>query len=141
MGKRGRKSGASLGVVKSKISAITRPVPSEHLTTEQANTWRDVVDRLPADWFPRESHALLEAYCRHVDAGRRIAAIIEQLLTDSTDMDYLIGEYDRLLRMQERESRAMSSLATRMRITQQSRINYKKTTGPTIKPPWQSHIE
>ena len=136
MGKRGKESGASLGVIKTSITAINRPVPSKHLTTEQANTWRSVVDRLPADWFPRETHGILEQYCRHVDAGRRIAAIIEQLLSDSTDMEYLITEYDRLLRMQERESRALSSLATRMRLTQQARINYKKTTGPTIKPPW-----
>jgi hypothetical protein len=141
MGARGKKPGAALGIVKSSITAITRPVPSKHLTTEQANTWRSVVDRLPADWFPRETHGVLEAYCRHVDAGRRIADLIESLLKNSDDLDYLIGEFDRLLRMQERESRAMSSLATRMRITQQSRINYKKSTGARIKPPWQSHIK
>jgi hypothetical protein len=140
MGARGKKPGAALGVLSS-ITAINRPVPPGCLTTEQANTWRSVVDRLPADWFPRESHAILEQYCRHVDAGRRIASLIEHLLSNNDDLDYLITEFDRLLRMQERESRAMSSLATRMRITQQSRLNYKKTTGPTIKPPWQSHIK
>ncbi len=100
-----------------------------------------MVVRLPADWFPRENHAILEQYCRHVVSTRRISDLIEHLLSNNDDMEFMIGEFDRLLRMQERESRAMSSLATRIRITQQSKINYKRTTGPTIKPPWESYIK
>lgn len=118
------------------ISAITRPVPPKYLTDEQADTWRVVVDRMPADWFPRETHAILAQYCRHAASARCIADLIKGLLSDNADSEYWIGDYDRLLRMQEREGRAMSSLATKMRITQQARINYKKKTGPTTPLPW-----
>ena len=54
MGERGKKSGASLAVMKSKITAITRPVPPKSLTDEQASIWREIVERLPSEWFPRE---------------------------------------------------------------------------------------
>jgi len=35
------------------------------LTDEQAEEWRAVVSRMAADWFPRETHGMLLAYCRH----------------------------------------------------------------------------
>lgn len=143
--KRGRKSGASLEVVKpGGIAAIERPDPPKELTGEQAHEWRSVVDSLPADWFPREIHALLIAFCRHVIAGRRIAAIIETLLADDGDW---LNTYDQLLRMQERESRAMTSLATKLRMTNQARmrpemaarkINNLPKHPPPHKPPWET---
>lgn len=49
-----------------------------------------------------------------------------------------IEEYDRLLKMQEREGRAMSSLATRMRITQQTTYDKSKKKPVTGKKPWES---
>jgi hypothetical protein len=49
-----------------------------HLTDEQATEWWAVVNRLPADWFPRETHALLIQYCRHVVSARRVAQLLTQ---------------------------------------------------------------
>jgi hypothetical protein len=40
------------------------------LTEDQAAEWRAVVDRLPNDWFPRETHGMLAQFCRHVCTAR-----------------------------------------------------------------------
>lgn len=50
------------------MSAITRPDPPDEyrLSDEQTAEWWSVVNRMPADWFPRETHALLAQFCRHV---------------------------------------------------------------------------
>jgi hypothetical protein len=82
-----------------------RPQPPEDLTEEQGAEWRAVMDRLPADWFPRETHGLVAQYCRHVSTAQRLA---------------------RLLAAQERETRCIASLATRMRMSQQATYDKSK---------------
>lgn len=134
MESRGRKSAAELAVVTADgLAAIRRPDPPPDLTDEQAHEWRSIVNRLPAEWFPRETHGMLAQYCRHVVAARRIAQLIAEF---ERREDFSIEEYDRLLKMQEREGRAISSLATRMRISQQSTLDRekKKPLKPTKKP-------
>lgn len=134
MGTRGRESAASLSVISSEgVETVRRPTPPAELTDEQAQEWRAVVNRLPADWFPRETHPMLAAYCRHIVALRRIGQLIEHI---ESQKDIDLEAYDRLLKMQERESRAMSSLATRMRLTQQSTYDPKKKKPLAAKRPW-----
>jgi hypothetical protein len=90
--------------------------------------------RLPADWFPRETHALLTQYCRHVVAARRVAQLIEGA-EGAAEFD--VETYERLLRMQEKEGRAVSSLGTRMRITQQATVKHEQARKPPVVPkPW-----
>lgn len=122
MDQRGRKSSASLAVVRG-LGAVDRPEPPAELTDEQAAEWREIVGRLPAEWFPRETWGLLSQYCRHVVASRRVAALIADM-EGSEHFD--IEQYDRLLKMQEREGRALSALSTRMRISQQSTLDREK---------------
>jgi hypothetical protein len=98
---RGRKSAAALTVISSSgVETVRRPEPPTELTDEQADEWRAVVMRLPADWFPRETHALLTQYCRHVVAARRVAQLIEGA-EGAAEFD--VETYERLLRMQEKE--------------------------------------
>ena len=103
--------------------------PSEMTDAE----WDAVVSRMPADWFGRETHGMLAQYCRHVVAARRVAQMIEK--ADGYD----VGEYDQLLKMQEREGRALSSLATRMRLTQQAVHDRERGKGkaPVAGKPWE----
>src|SRR5688572_9599498 len=115
--KRGRPSVGDLTVAR-QLESVARPDAPYDLTDEESEEWWAVVNRLPADWFPRETHALLAAYCRHVVGIRRISELIRNAEANSQDFD--LGDYDKLLKMRERESRAASSLATRMRITQQT---------------------
>ena len=115
-----------------RITAIERPDPPADLTPEQAHEWQSVVNRMPADWFPRETHALLVQFCRHVVSARRIAELIENLFSS----DFNLETFNKLLIMQERESRIIFSLATKMRTSQQARFGRRKKTGPLIPPPW-----
>lgn len=134
MGTRGRTSAASLSVIGgSGIETVPRPRPPCELTPEQADEWLAVVNRLPADWFPRETWGMLAQYCRHVVASRHVARLIE-MHEDGSAID--IGDYDKLLKMQERESRAISSLATRMRMSQHSTYDAKKKKPTMVANPW-----
>ena len=135
MGARGRESAASLTVIGGGgIESVARPDAPHELSAEQATEWESVVNRLPADWFPRETLPMLAQYCRHVVAARHIGLLI----TAAESGDELdLAKYDLLLRMQEREGRAMSSLATRMRLTQQSTYDPKRKKPAQEKPPWQ----
>lgn len=135
MGQRGRRSAASLSVIPSSVVEIVpRPEPPDELTDEQAGEWRAIVNRLAADWFPRETHSVLAQYCRHVVAARKVAQLIEAVEQAPT-VD--VAEYDTLLRMQEREGRALSALATRMRLTQQASYDAAKKKPSQSRKLWE----
>lgn len=135
MGTRGRVSAASLEVPKARtVETMQRPDAPYDLTDEQSEEWWAIVNRLPADWFPRETHGVLSQYCRHVVTARRLA----QLVTAEEAGDFDLDRYDQLLRMQEREGRALSSLATRLRITQQSTVSAKAKKPAQGLKPWES---
>lgn len=135
MGTRGRTSAAALEVQQAgPVETVARPDAPYDLTDEQSEEWWAVVNRLPADWFPRETHALLAQYCRHVVAGRRVAQLVAACEADE-ELD--VARYDQLLKMQEREGRALSSLATRLRLTQQSTVSPKAKKPSMVKKPWE----
>lgn len=134
MGTRGRISAAALSVITPEgVVALRRPEPPEELTEEQAEEWRAIVNRLPADWFPRETHPLLAAYCRHVIAARRVAQLIKH---NEGGENFSIADYDRLLKCQERESRAVASLSVKMRISQSTTYDKSKKKPATNHRPW-----
>lgn len=143
MGNRGPKSGAALSVVHQTapdpgvIERVERPTAPVHLTDEQAAEWNAIVERLPADWFPRETHDLLASYCAHMITQRRLSSAIDKI--EGAEGAFDIEEYDKLLKMREREVRSASSLATRMRITQQTTYDKSKGKGNGGKrKPWES---
>lgn len=138
---RGRKSLASSQVQTIGIGATNRLQPPALLTDAQRDVWLQTVNDQPAEAFSDVHIPLLEMYCRHVVQARVIA---EQLL--SFDPEWLsdddgLRRYDKLLAMQEREGRAASSLATRLRITRQAihadvaSVQAKRHTK--AKKPWQ----
>lgn len=138
MKKRGPRSAASLEIdvrpSTTVIETVSRPDAPYDLTDEQSSEWWAVVNRLPAEWFPRETHALLAQYCRHVVAARHIA----QLVVAAEQRRKLnLNEYSRLLHMQEREGRAITSLATKMRISQQATVRAERAHKPDmVDNPW-----
>lgn len=135
MGARGRTSIASLSVAQP-VEVVQRADAPYDLTDEQADEWRSVVNRLPAEWFPRETWPMLSQYCRHVVAARRVSQLVTAAEAQAeVDIDQL----DRLYKMQEREGRAISSLATRMRLTQQTTYDKSKKRGNGgVKKPWEA---
>lgn len=133
--KRGRKSADALAVAPAPIEIVPRLPPPHDLTDEECEIWSAIVADLPADWFSPATVPLLAQYCRHVIHARRIAELIERAMGGPT---VIVGEYDALLNMQVRESRAIATLATKMRIAQQSTTNWRGNKQATsARKPWQ----
>ena len=130
MAQRGRKSAASI-----EVAALVAPTQSGArlrapaiLTDAEQSVWVQLINDQPANAFTQTHIPLLTQYCRHVIQAQLLADEISNF-----DRAWLADEdglkrYDRLLAMQEREGRAASSLATRLRITRQSVVD-PKTAG------------
>lgn len=126
----------------SPIQTMERQRPPHDLSDEEVVVWAAVVESEPADWFSPSTAPLLTEYCRHVVAARRVAELIERATShidpDTKEPTLSIKDYDRLLKMQRGESAAIASLATKMRISQQSTTNHRGNKKPTaIRKPWE----
>lgn len=130
MGTRGRPSADELSTA-TVTHLPARPDPPPDLCEAEAVEWREIVHRLPADWFPRETHGLLAQYCRHVVAARRVAALIEA--ADDDDVPALA----RLMRMQALQSGAIAALAAKMRLSQSASIDRRRAKAPAGQKPWE----
>ena len=121
MAKRGRKSAAELSVVSVSLQGDRPPAPAE-LTAQEAEVWSEIVESIPGGWISRAQEPLLAAYCRHVSAADRLSIMIDHFKPDLEEPGAL-QRFAKLLSMRERETKALSSLATRMRLTQQSQMH------------------
>ena len=126
----------------SQIATISQPldrverlrVPHD-LTDEEAEVWVAVVNSESADWFSPSTGPLLSQYSRHVIHARRVAELLEKACADPA---LSVIDYDRLLKMQERESRAITTLSTKMRLCQQSTTNHRGNKKPSAsRKPWE----
>ena len=139
MGKRGKRSTDSFVSIPKGVTMRKRPDPPGHLTGEQKKIWKLTVDGLPVDWFPPSTYGLLENFCYHTVSSRRIHQLISE--TEKKE-DFDLTEYNRLLRMGEREVRVISTLMTKMRLTQQSIYSHKKVKPQhTPRRPWETEKE
>lgn len=114
---RGKKATAALAVV-SFTSRLAEP-PAD-LTAEQAEVWKSVIATKPSDWFQADTLPLLAAYCRAVVEHTWISAQIDAHKVEWLSDDAGLRRYDVATKLQERQARLMTSLATKMRLTQQS---------------------
>ena len=133
--KRGRKSTGELSTVVVDQRFRAPPEPPKSLSRLQAEVWRETCRRLPGDWFRDHHLALLRQYCRHVVAADRVASLIKHVESGEA---LELPDYDRLLKMQERESRICQALATAMRLTHQSldkKVAAAKARTPGCIPP------
>lgn len=90
--------------------------PPDGLTDEQARVWHETVGARSADFFGQDAVPMLEEYCRVVVMCRLLAMQIEAALSGGET-----GEVKALLDMRDKESRRLASLATKLRLTNQSR--------------------
>ena len=113
MTKRGRRSSASLTVLTPHPGE--RPEPPADLTVEQAATWRAVVGARPAAFFGADTTPLLAAYTRHTASARVLADALEAIGWDAP-----AERLAPLLRLRDREVKAMLAVARVLRLTQQA---------------------
>jgi hypothetical protein len=135
MKSRGRKSAEAqaLALVAQPVEQIQRPDAGYDLTDEAAREWWKIVNRMPADWFPAETHAALTQLCRLITRCRRLAQLTEQM-EKSEDFD--AAEYRNLVSAEGEASRVVLSLMTKLRLTHQSRFDQSKSVPVKMARPW-----
>ncbi len=141
---RGRKSTGALLAPNPSLT-VERLRPYAHLSEAERYVWLEVVSDQPADAFSATHGPLLELYSRHIVQARVIAEELSNFdRAWMADPDGL-KRYDRLLAMAERESRAASSIATRLRMTRQA-IDQQTIANHQLKhskarKPWELALE
>ena len=144
---RGRKSTASLAAValQAPVVASQRLAPPVHLSDAERSVWVQVVNDQPAASFSATYAPLLELYCRHVVHSRILAEELANFERSWLADDDGLKRYDKLLAMSDREGRAASSLATRLRITRQAidqqTVARSQINAPRGRKPWEIALE
>ena len=122
--KRGRKpkSANDWSVIDGGFSGIHRPDPPEDLTEAQAAIWQKIVSSEKPDFFGNQAcRDMLKDLVCHRDSINSLTATINQFRTEWLRSADGARMYDRYLKMRSDETRVFSLLATRLRLTNQSR--------------------
>jgi hypothetical protein len=135
----GRKSAAALSVVVANIDG--RPRAPDDLTEFQQQVWERTVANEAADVFKTAAlQQLLREYCRHVETADRLSKQADQATREGTN--YSLQELDVLLRMRDRETKALADKATKLRLTNQARYTPQAAATAAKKAserkPWQA---
>jgi len=141
MAERGRRSAASLSVISGQIDG--RPNPPEDLSAEQKEIWLRTVANEAADVFKTAAlQQLLKEYCRHVSSAKKLAGLIETVEAQKQLTPEDLVDYDKLLKMRDRETKAIADKATKLRLTNQARYTPQAAATAAKKSserkPWQA---
>ena len=93
-----------------------RIAPPAFLSAEQRKIWQSIVDTKPAEWFGADSAPILVEYVRAVDMCNVLDGQVREALSGG-DTDWI----EKILKLRDKESRRAADLATKLRLTQQSR--------------------
>jgi hypothetical protein len=134
-----RKSAASLSVVVANIDG--RPRAPADLTEFQQEVWERTVANEAADVFRTAAlQQLLREYCRHVETADRLSKQVDVAVREGTN--HSLQELDTLLRMRDRETKALADKATKLRLTNQARYTPQAAATAAKKAserkPWQA---
>lgn len=124
MGARGPQSAVQLTPIPGVRGAPPKPDPK--LTDAQAAHWKQLTASKPNGWFNRDDLLLLAELCRALDMCDRLAERIDA-------MDVRRGYFESLqnaLGLRDKEVRRVTVLATKLRLTPQSR--YDKQLAATF---------
>ena len=117
---RGRNSSAAATIVAGNFGE--RPEPPADLTKRQIAIWREVVASEDPDFFNSAVlRGLLADYCRRRAVCEEITNVIDGFGASWKRGVGDLEEYDLLLRMRDREQKGVIELATKLRLTNQSR--------------------
>lgn len=127
MKKRGPPSPGDLTTIAmTPVGVVPRVRPPHNLTDEAVEVWAAITGAMPADHFSPATAPMLACLCRAVVEGNRISELIER----SIGGEFSIPEYKTLLSMQAEQSSVVASLSTKLRITQQSTLNWRGNKNP-----------
>ena len=140
MGTRGRMSAAAHSIVAGNFGE--RPDPAEELTEEQAAIWKETVASEAADFFKTAAQrSILKDYCRHTATARLLSDQVNVFDPAWLADEEGIKRYHLLLKMRDLETRAAVSMATKLRLTSQSRYTphgaqSAANHAPPVVKPW-----
>ena len=97
--------------------------PPEDFLPEHQAIWHSITATKPADWFQADCYSILEAYCRHIVSARTIDEKIDQMEQNGFEDAEQFLLYEKLLNMREKQTRTLTSVATKLRLTPQSRYD------------------
>lgn len=131
-----RPSVAELSLVPASAPGELPPPPAD-LSPAEAKLWTETVETKPADWFGPDSWPVLKEFCRAAVMCDALAKVAARAVR-SKDTSSIKS----VLSMRDMEARRVASMATKLRLTQQSRYGPRaaetannRTKG---KRPWQS---
>ena len=136
----GRRSAASLAVV-ARTAIDGRPAAPDDLTQSQKDIWERTVANEPGETFRTSAlQQLLRMYCQHADTAARLAKQVDEAMREGSQVD--LDDVDRLLKMRDRETKAVGDKATKLRLTNQSRYTPQAAgtaakKASTERKPWQ----
>ena len=122
-----------MALIAQPVEQIQRPDAGYDLNDEAVREWWKIVNRMPADWFPAETHAALTQLCRLIVRCRRLAQLAEQM-EKSEGFD--AAEYRNLVKAEGDVSRVVLSLMTKLRLTNQARFNPSVQVPVKSPRPW-----
>lgn len=122
-----------------------RPDPPEVMSERQAAIWRETTAAEPAGFFATGAVlAMLADYCRHREVAEKLTAMIDAFKDEWLNGREGMSRYHTLLKMRELETRGAAFLATKLRLTNQSRYRSDKADklsqqvpGSGGKQPWE----
>lgn len=129
-----RKSAASLAIVPAAPVRLA-PVP-EGLSDSESRLWRETVESKPADWFGADSYPILKEYVRTASVCDQLARVVDLAFQGAgTDLKTALD-------LRDKEAKRLASLATKLRLTPQSRYGPRAAATADAKAngrrPWQS---
>jgi len=105
-----------------------RPAVPADFDKDEARHWRDIVNRMPHDWFPAETLPILAALCTDVVTCERVTVELRKVRRRSLANDAEYKRFAQLTRMKIRLSDSIGNLATKLRLTNQSRLRTERAT-------------
>ena len=134
-----RKSAAALSIAPVSEPGRRLPPPAD-LTADERALWEAVTESKPADWFDADSAPVLKEYVRASVTCDRLSVAVNRALSSGDLVE--AAQAEKLLLSRDREARRTTNIATKLRLTQQSRYTpqaaataNRKAGGPR---PWQS---
>ena len=88
----------------------------DYLTDPQKDIWAQTVEARPADYFGEDSLPLLAEYCRAAAMCDALAMQVEAAMAGGE-----VQDLKTVLQLRDMEARRLTSIGTKLRITNQSR--------------------
>jgi hypothetical protein len=101
---------------------IPNPEPPADLSEAQAEIWRAVIASEPPGYFDGAgARGMLADYCQRRDTAATLGRVINDFRPEWLRSEEGSKRYRRLAKMRDLEMRAVSSLATKLKLTNQTR--------------------